>query len=1313
MVTLSTGSELGGVVVGVDAFGSFGSDIANSAGAVGDAVLTTPDGTVGTTDVSALAIQLNGTGERIVLSTGNIGGAGGAIDPGFIGATDNASRLESSFIVRDTAGNDVLDVDLSQTLSTVVVDGTAVGARLNQTYQFAVAAGASGPVDFDVVRYFDGNFTDVDGNAFGGGGITIDASNSGGDRLFLSGIANEPTVTTPAVEIGSSGETPTPANSRFAIDAADVLLPSLIAGDALDNTVANTGLDVDGDDDFFIDSGQDFDAALALRDLVPALQEGSFTTYATETFFRFDAPIPLVANDDSAITAGEQAVTIAVLDNDSGFALNPLNVESVDIAEANGTVEIGPDNTLTYTANAGFAGNDSFTYTVGDGAATATATVSVLVLGGPSAVADSFETAQNDSLPIAAGELLANDTNPAGGLLEIVAFQAETTAGGTVTRDDSGTPDDASDDTFTYTPALNFGSPVAATDTFTYTVETVLENGFVAQSTGTVSIGVNPSIIAADDAVVGTQGQTLAIDVLANDGNPGNEIVAIVDTFADLVTAQGGTVTLDNGGTPDDASDDSLTYVPATGFFGSDSFEYTITNDSGDLSVGTVDITVEPAIDTTADLGLTVGTGQVLIVDVLNNDDGEGLTIADFETETALGGAIARDPNNANRLVYIAPAELPEGAATTDSFTYTATDGTNVSAETTVEIEVFPFPADTFAVDPDVTAETLVNTLLGPGVTVSNIQLTGASGASGTFIGGQAAGLEIEAGVILSSGNITNALPPNNEDGAGNDLGEPGDLTLDEILNEANGDDADEATQDATVLEFDIVSEESELSFNYIFASEEYNEFVNAGFNDIFAFSLIDADGNSENIALVPGSETPVSIDNVNNDTNSGFFIDNDFGDLDPVPFPIEYDGFTTELTATATVTPGETQTLRLAIADVGDGILDSAVFIGAGSLGSPIIITPVLAVETSGLNETLRLDPDPDELFPQGTSRLEFTLESVNAAAVSEIGTYTVEDADGSISVGSTTISPGSENYQTSALAQADARVLFSGLFENPVGDLDFASRVLEFSTNDRLGFYVVVNDTTDAVQFGDAAAGSAVFFSFAGPNSDSDRQQITDNGDGSFSVGLDIDSNGSFDDLVFRVAPTEADPIVGAALQGGDPQRDIIDLRGHGPQRAAISVAGEADFSNTFGFYQIADVSGRVLDEVTGDLLSPGDTGYAIAALREAVIVADAGGVTRGGGSSDTFGGLLAPFLIANGSLEDFNLNTGAPAPTATLPLDPRAFFNYFDANPTAGPGGSEVGLDRVRLFGDNTFGFEDLPGGGDLDYNDAIIEVNFADA
>lgn len=240
------------------------------------------------------------------------------------------------------------------------------------------------------------------------------------------------------------------------------------------------------------------------------------------------------------------------------------------------------------------------------------------------------------------------------------------------------------------------------------------------------------------------------------------------------------------------------------------------------------------------------------------------------------------------------------------------------------------------------------NVLLGGGVTVSNITFNGQpAGFSNMQIGsfnGVGSNAGLAQGLLLSTGDIAVALGPNTSDGAtlpGAGIGGPGDFDLDQI--------SSAVTFDGAVLEFDLVPSGDEISFNYVFASEEYLEFVNAGYNDVFGFFLSGPGitgpymNNAMNIALIPGTSTPVAIDNVNTTSNAAYYVDNGDGFSFPWnsdPQYIQFDGFTVPLTAFATVQCGQTYHLKIAIADAGDPILDSGVFLEGGSFSSPNPLT-------------------------------------------------------------------------------------------------------------------------------------------------------------------------------------------------------------------------------------------------------------------------------------------------------------------------------------------------------------------------------------
>src|SRR5438128_340891 len=143
----------------------------------------------------------------------------------------------------------------------------------------------------------------------------------------------------------------------------------------------------------------------------------------------------------------------------------------------------------------------------------------------------------------------------------------------------------------------------------------------------------------------------------------------------------------------------------------------------------------------------------------------------------------------------------------------------------------------TKSIEQGLTAQDVANTVAGAGATITNVKITGSNKAIGTFTEG---GLGVSSGIILSSGDIATAAGPNDSAGAGDALGTPGDVQLNSIV-QTN------STFDAAILEFDVVTTTPVFMIHYVFASEEYREFVDKAYNDVFAFYV---DG--VNIALTP-----------------------------------------------------------------------------------------------------------------------------------------------------------------------------------------------------------------------------------------------------------------------------------------------------------------------------------------------------------------------------------------------------------------------------------------------------------------------------
>jgi hypothetical protein len=228
--------------------------------------------------------------------------------------------------------------------------------------------------------------------------------------------------------------------------------------------------------------------------------------------------------------------------------------------------------------------------------------------------------------------------------------------------------------------------------------------------------------------------------------------------------------------------------------------------------------------------------------------------------------------------------------------------------------------AEAIVVNDSPTPAQLINNLLGSGVTVFNVTFAGTDESAGTFSDGEAA-IGINNGIILSTGNVNYVVGPNRVSNVRQFNGLPGDTDLDSLI-------PGYTTKDATVLEFDFVvspvpgKDLTAVSFEYVFASDEYNEFVGDDYNDVFGFFV-----NGINIALLPETTIPVSINNVNSSSNSSFYINNEDGSLDT-----EMDGLTVVLTAEFEVVPGEVNHMKLAVGDAVDEAIDSNVFLKKGS---------------------------------------------------------------------------------------------------------------------------------------------------------------------------------------------------------------------------------------------------------------------------------------------------------------------------------------------------------------------------------------------
>jgi gliding motility-associated-like protein len=346
---------------------------------------------------------------------------------------------------------------------------------------------------------------------------------------------------------------------------------------------------------------------------------------------------------------------------------------------------------------------------------------------------------------------------------------------------------------------------------------------------------------------------------------------------------------------------------------------------------------------------------------------------------------------------------------------------------------LLPFSAISQLVTTPQSAASLVqNTLLGPGVTVSNIVFNGGTSAIGKF-SATGTNLGINSGVILTTGTIANngngPQGPNNQSNSGMDNNKPGFTPLNSL--------AGAQTYNASILEFDFIPYSDTVRFKYVFGSEEYPEFVGTAFNDAFAFFISGPGipGGTQNMAKLPNGAT-VTINNVNNGNpgvggigggpspavNPAYFVPN--GNESQSPYNnssayIQYDGFTKVLEAVSKVQCGATYHLIIAIADAGDAIYDSGIFLEANSLTSKVPVEVDYALSFDAFNDGVTM--------AEGcvSATVTLTRNGVNTSSMTipiSTGGTAIEGVDYSNIPNSITFAPGQSTVQFTFNALIDA---------------------------------------------------------------------------------------------------------------------------------------------------------------------------------------------------------------------------------------------------------------------------------------------------
>ena len=302
-----------------------------------------------------------------------------------------------------------------------------------------------------------------------------------------------------------------------------------------------------------------------------------------------------------------------------------------------------------------------------------------------------------------------------------------------------------------------------------------------------------------------------------------------------------------------------------------------------------------------------------------------------------------------------------------------------------------------------VTALDLAQEVVGDGVTIVSANFSGVQQQAATFSGGLDATtgapnvVDFDTGVILTSGFATDFFGSNTSGSTSRNLTSGGDPDLD-ALNTSG-----QLTQDAAILEISFIPDQSEITMQYVFGSEEYSEFVYGGFNDTWAIFV-----NGVNIALAPNN-LPLGIDTVNDAAQFNPGSGNDANDPNPghnttdgifesaheslynnnAPgtgaFNTRADGFTVTMSVIANVIPNQVNTIRIAIADTADGSYDSYLLLRGDSLQtSPIARPDVVAPDpvTGTTIDVLANDDDPVVIAP-GNQPLSITQINGSTANV------------------------------------------------------------------------------------------------------------------------------------------------------------------------------------------------------------------------------------------------------------------------------------------------------------------------------------------
>jgi hypothetical protein len=306
------------------------------------------------------------------------------------------------------------------------------------------------------------------------------------------------------------------------------------------------------------------------------------------------------------------------------------------------------------------------------------------------------------------------------------------------------------------------------------------------------------------------------------------------------------------------------------------------------------------------------------------------------------------------------------------------------------------------------TPQQLINNVLvdgNPCFSISNVtSSTGTNYGSANGLGyftNTNSTFPLSSGIVLSTGSLTAVPGPNTSILSSGTNSWAGDTELTTYLVNAGVGSGSDTYYNATKLEFDFASLNEFMSFNFLFASEEYGTFQ-CDYSDAFAFFLTDlTTGIKTNLAVVPGTNTPISVVTVRdnayngacNSSNPDYFGRNNAG-TNASSSATNFNGQTEVMTASSALIPGHNYHIKLVVADRGDATYDSAVFIEAGSfsVGPPICSDKAQLVAFVDDNNNGVKDVGENN-FTHGS----FVVDQNNSGAPTNVstplGTYTIYD--------------------------------------------------------------------------------------------------------------------------------------------------------------------------------------------------------------------------------------------------------------------------------------------------------------------------------